>query len=63
MKTSDHFAVILKKSSNDDESSAEHWKFDKADWLSFRTLRVSRLFDGLVLSEHPAAQFTDILIE
>ena len=51
--------MILKTSSKDDEPSAEHWKFDKADWLSFRTLCVWRLSDGLVLPEDPAAQFTD----
>ena len=55
--------MILKTSSKDDEPSAEHWKLDKADWLSFRTLCVWRLSDGLVLSEDPAAQLTDILIE
>ena len=59
---SDHFAVILKTSSTDDEPS-EYWKFDKADWPSFRTLFISMLSDGLVLSEDPVAQFTDILIE
>ena len=55
--------MILKTSSKDDEPSAEHWKFDKADWLSFRTLCVWRLSDGLVLPEDPAAQFTNILNE
>ena len=55
--------MILKTPSKDDEPSAEHWKFDKVDWLLFRTLCVSRLSDEMVLSEDPAAQFTDILIE
>ena len=57
------FPVILKTSSQDDEPSAEHWKFDKGDWLSFRTICVSRLSDGLVSSEDPVAYFTDILTE
>ena len=42
------------------EPSAEHWKLDKADWLSFRTLCILLL---LVLSKNPVAQFTDIFIE
>ena len=60
---SDHFPIILKTSLRDDEPAAEHWKFDRADWMSFRTLCVSRLSDELALSEDPVAQFTDILIE
>ncbi|WP_419584840.1 hypothetical protein, partial [Thiolapillus sp.] len=60
---SDHFPVILKTSLRDDEPAAEHWKFDRADWMSFRTLCVSRLSDELALSEDPVAQFTDTLIE
>ena len=56
--------MILKASSKDDELSAEHWKFDKTDWLSLHTLLcMSRLSDGLILSEDPVAQFTDVLIE
>ena len=35
---SDHFPVILKTSLRDDEPAAEHWKFDRADWMSFCTL-------------------------
>ena len=31
---SDHFPVIPKTSPKDGEPFAEHWKFDKADWLS-----------------------------
>ena len=60
---SDHFPVILKTSLRDDEPAAEHWKFDRADWMSFRTLCVSRLSDELALSEDPVARFTDTLIE
>ena len=60
---SDHFPVILKTSLRDDEPAAEHWKFDRANWMSFRTLCVSRLSDELALSEDPVAQFTDTLIE
>ena len=60
---SDHFPVILKTSLRDDEPAAEHWKFDRADWMSFRTLCESRLSDELALSEDPVAQFTDTLIE
>ena len=41
----------------------KHWKFDRADWMSFRTLCVSRLSDELALSEDPVARFTDTLIE
>ena len=41
----------------------KHWKFDRADWMSFRTLCVSRLSNELALSEDPVAQFTDTLIE
>ena len=58
---SDHFPVILKTSLRDDEPAAEHWKFDRADWMSFRTLCMSRLSDELALSEDPVAQFTDTL--
>ena len=54
---------LLKTSLRDNEPVAEHWKFDRADWMSFRTLSVSRLFDELALSEDPVAQFTDTLIE
>ena len=60
---SDHFPVILKTSFRDDEPAAEHWKFDRADWMSFCTLCMSRLSDELALSEDPVAQFTDTLIE
>ena len=60
---SDHFPVILKTSLRDDEPVAEHWKFDRADWMCFHTLCVSRLSDELALSEDPVAQFTDTLIE
>ena len=60
---SDHFPVILKTSLRDNEPAVEHWKFDRADWMSFRTLCVSRLSDVLSLSEDPVAQFTDTLIE
>ncbi|WP_419595921.1 hypothetical protein, partial [Thiolapillus sp.] len=60
---SDHFPIILKTSLRDDEPAAEHWKFDRADWMSFRTLCASRLSDELALSEDPVAQFTDTLIE
>ena len=59
---SHHFPVILKTSLRDDEPAAEHWKFDRVDWMSFRTLCVSRLSDELALSEDPVAQFTDTLI-
>ena len=55
--------MIIKTSLRDNEPVAEHWKFDRADWMSFRTLSVSRLFDELALSEDPVAQFTDTLIE
>ena len=60
---SDHFPVILKTSLRDDEPAAEHWKFDRADWMSFRTLCMSQLSDELTLTEDPVAQFTDTLIE
>ncbi|WP_419648222.1 hypothetical protein, partial [Thiolapillus sp.] len=60
---SDHFPIILKTSLRDDEPAAEHWKFDRADWMSFRTLCMSRLSDELALSEDPVAQFTNTLIE
>ena len=53
---SDHFPVILKTSVRDDEPAAEHWKFDRADWMSFCTLCVSWLSDELALSEDPVAQ-------
>ena len=55
------FQVIQKTSPRDDEPCAEHWKFDRADWMSFRTLCMSRLSDELALSEDPVAQFTDSL--
>ena len=57
---SDHFPVILNEMMNPLVNTG---KFNKADWLSFHTLCGSHLSDGLVLSEDPAAQFTDILIE
>ncbi|WP_419584729.1 hypothetical protein, partial [Thiolapillus sp.] len=60
---SDHFPIILKTSLRADEPAAEHWKFDRADWMSFRTLCMSRLSDELALSEDPVARFTDTLIE
>ena len=60
---SDHFPVILRTSLRDNEPAVEHWKFDRADWMSFRTLCVSRLSNELALSEDPVAQFTDTLIE
>ena len=60
---SDHFPVILKTSLREDQFSAEHWKFDKADWMFFCTLCMSRLSDRLTLSEDPVAQFTNTLIE
>ena len=60
---SDHFQVILKTSLGDDEPSAQHWKFDKADWMSFHTLCVLQLLDELILSEGPVSLFTDTLIE
>ena len=60
---SDHFLVILKTSPNEDEPAAEHWRFDRADWMSFRTLCASRLSGEVALSEDPVAQFTDTLIE
>ena len=60
---SDHLPLIINTPPKDDELSNEHWKFDKVDWMSFRTLCASRLSDELVLSEDPVAQFTDILIE
>ena len=55
------FPVILKTSLRDDEPVAEHWEFGRADWMSFRTLCMSRLFDELALSEDPVARFTDTL--
>ena len=54
---------LLKTSLRDNEPVAEHWKFDRADWMSFGTLSVSRMSDELALSEDPVAQFTDTLIE
>ena len=60
---SNHFPIILNTSLRDDEPAAEHWKFDKADWMSFRTLCVSRLSDELALSKDLVAQFPDALIE
>ena len=48
---SDYFPVIIKTSLRDDEPVVEHWKFDRADWMSFRTLCVSRLSDELAPSE------------
>ena len=59
----DHFPIILKISPNEDEPAAEHWRFDRADWMSFRTLCVSRLSDKLALLEDPVAWFTDTLTE
>ena len=55
----DHFPVILKTFPRDDELSAEHWKFDRADWMSFCSLYMSRLSDEVALSEDPLAQFTE----
>ena len=56
--------MILKKPSlRDDEPAGEHWKFDRVDWMSYRTLCVSRLSDELALSEDPVAQFTDTSID
>ena len=60
---SDHFSVILRTSPRDDEPSAEHWKVDRADWMSFRTMCMSQLSDELVLCEDPVARFTYILNE
>ena len=54
---------LLKTSLRDNEPVAEHWKFDRADWMFFRTLCVSQLSDELALSEDPMAQFTDTLIK
>ena len=57
--------MILKTSLRlrDDEPAAEHWRLDRADWMSFRTVCVSWLSDKLALSEDPVAQFTDTLVE
>lgn len=55
----DRFPVILKTFIRD----GEHWKFDRAYRMSFRTLCVSRLSDELALAEDPVAQFTDTFIE
>ena len=60
---SDHFPIVLTTSHKEDESAAEHWRFDRADWMSFRTLCASRLSGELALSEDPVAQFTDTLTE
>ena len=57
----DHFPVTPKTSLRDDEPCAEHWKINKADWISFHTLCVSRLSDELAMFEDPGAQFTDTL--
>ena len=54
---------MIKTSASDDEPAAEHWKSDRADWMSFRTLCASRLSDELALLEDPVARFTDTLIE
>ena len=51
--------MILKTSHREDE----HWKFDKADLVSFRTLCMSRLSDKLTLSEDQVTQFTGTLTE
>ena len=59
----DHFPVILKTSLRDDRPLADHWKFDRADWLSFRTPCMSRLPDELTLSEDPVAQFKGTVTE
>ena len=55
--------MILKTSLRDGEPSAEHWKFDKAEWMSFCTLCMSRLFDEFALSEGPVAYFTGTLVK
>ena len=60
---SDHFTIIFKTSPNEDEPAAKHWRFDRADWMSFRTLCASRLSDELALLEDPVARFTDILVD
>ena len=60
---SDHFIVIPKTYPNEDEPAAEHWRFDRADCMSFRTLRASRLSDELAMLEDPVARFTDTLTE
>ena len=60
---SDHFPIILKTSPNEDEPAVEHWRLDRADWMSFRTQCASRLSGELALLEDPVAQFTDTLIE
>ena len=39
-----------------------HFKFNRADWMPFHLLCRSGLSDGLVLSQDPVAQFTDIFI-
>ena len=54
---------VIKTSPSDDEPADEHWKFDRADWMSFRTLCVSQLSDELAQLDDPVAQFTDTLIE
>ena len=59
----DHFPVILKTCLREDEPSAEHWKLNKADWMSFCSLCMSWLSDKSTLSEDPVAQFTDALTE
>ena len=53
---SDHFPVIIKTSLRDDEPGAEHWKFNRADWVSFRTQCVSQLSDELALPEELVSQ-------
>ena len=59
----DHIPIILKTSPNEDEPAADHWRFNRADWMSFCTLCVLQLSDELTLLEDPVAQFTDTLIE
>ena len=63
LRGSDHFPIILKTSPNEDEPAAEHWRFDRTDWMSFRTLYASRLSGELALSKDPVARFTNTLIE
>ena len=60
---SDHLPVVLKTSLRDHEPAAEHWTFDRAHWMSFLALCVSRLSDEQALSEDPVAHFKDTLIE
>ena len=60
---SDHFPIIIKITTDNENNTYQRWKLKKADWSTFRTLCSLKIKENIMDYEKPINEFTKIIID